>query len=137
MPIPNVRKALMAGIDLVKQLLDRAPEWPLDALLPEFDAGRMQLWAVQRAGKITTIATTQIDVRPAAKVCTIIHVTGREARDAIDWPVVLSPIEDWARDMGCTVIKVAPPVKNADAVRKWVRRLSSYRLTHARFEKDL
>lgn len=127
----------MAGIDLVKQLLDRAPEWPLDALLPEFDAGRMQLWAVQRDGKITTLATTQVDVRPAAKVCRIMHVIGREARDAIDWPVTLAPIEDWARDLGCTKIKVTPAVRNADGARKWTRRLPGYRLTHTMFERAL
>lgn len=132
-----MRAALKAGIELVHQLVMREDEWPLPALLAEFDADRLQLWAIQQDGKITTFAVTRIDQRPNAKVCSIPYAIASDPRTAAKWPELLAPIEDWARERGCTKLKANIGIKTPDAARKWARRLSEYRLSHVMFERTL
>lgn len=102
--------------------------WTLESMVDNVLAERWQLWMVWN-GKPMALCATELGIQDdGAKVCHIRWCTGEGARDFV--PVLLPPIEAWAREEGCIGMK-------AVTRKGWARHLGDYKMTHVLLEKAL
>lgn len=86
------------------------------------------LWVVAEGSDVKAILATELyfDVG-GMKRCRIPFCTGEDAKT---WVHLLSEIEAWARENGCSKLDMI-------ARKGWAKHLQDYRMTHVVLEKDL
>lgn len=85
------------------------------------------IWLATEDNKILAAAVTSLSLTEASKVCTLEACAGKGMPD---WIGLISRIEQYAKDEGCTAFRIY-------GRRGWLRALKDYRLKHVIIEKAL
>ncbi|MBR1219437.1 hypothetical protein JQ557_15645 [Bradyrhizobium sp. U87765 SZCCT0131] len=105
----------------------RSGDWTLEALRGALDRVEMLLWVLWDGEAFRAAAVTEVMIVPRGKICRIVVCGGRRATS---WPHALAPIEAYARELGCTAMRV-------DGRRGWQRVLDNYAMQWITLEKRL
>ena len=90
-------------IPLLEPALAREGDVRVIDVFAELNAGRMQLWAIERDGQVIAAVVTKLVNRPLRKLLQILYVGGRNIEDWIDR---LEVIEGWAKSEGAVKVEV-------------------------------
>lgn len=90
-------------------------------------SGKALLWIAWNGSAIEAAASTSLQQTDAGKVCVITACAGA---DMARWLLLIGSIEAYARDEGCTCVRIF-------GRKGWARVLDGYRQTHAIIDKRL
>jgi len=114
---PHVRDRLKAAVD-------RTELSSFDDLEADVFSGTQLIWLAWDGAEIMAVATTQL-VKPRDKVCVLTACSGR---DREQWLPLFERIERYARDEGCTKMRIY-------GRKGWQRVLDGYHVEHVILEK--
>ena len=111
--LSSVFKQLKPHIELA---LTKAPEYTLESVLEDVLRGQSLLWYAHEEDTVYGIVTTQIKQYPQIKVI-VGHLVG--GTDINKWVHLMSTIEDYAKEQGCTDVEL-------QARKGWLKVMPEY-----------
>lgn len=95
---------------------------------------RKQLWGVQHDGRVRCVVVTRIVDQPRGEICEVYAMAAKGEDDApfneSNVLLVLGQIEEWARGLGCTRMKI-------EGRKGWRRLLHDYAEAGVVLEKEI
>ncbi len=111
----------------IKRAMERGDLGTFDRVEDDVLNGHALLWLALVWPDIEGVAVTQIGRTEKSKVCTIIACGGRHMSR---WLSAIAPIEQYAREQGCDVVRIL-------GRKGWLRALKDYRAPKVVLEKKL
>lgn len=109
----------------VARILRYAPDFSLADVYFGLKECSFQCWLVMLDREIVGVCITEVLERTNNKICNIFGLAGKAFKE---WEHTLAVLEDWAREIGCTVIRAQ--------VRKGLKP-EGFRQTHVVIEREL
>lgn len=110
--------------DYLRAAVDRCGDWTLTDIRAELDRAYLQLWIVWD-GSVAAAAVTELDNVPRGRVCRVVACGGHA-----DWREAIKPIEQFAKNEGCTAMRI-------HGRAGWARLFRSYEIEWVALEKRL
>lgn len=88
--------------DHIQRALDRGSNYTLQEVRVGLCRSKLQLWC-WRSDKIEAALVTAIQEEDGVKFCLLLAVGGSKLDE---WKPYLSLVEDWAREKGCTELRI-------------------------------
>lgn len=85
--------------ETLKKAVDRNDGYTMEDVYKKIVNREMQLWLADDGKDIKGVAVTQILIYPRKSTCLLLFTAGAEWAS---WRHLLSDIEDWATQMGCS-----------------------------------
>jgi hypothetical protein len=127
-----VAASLVAGVwphagPLVKRAMDRTKLGNFEDVERDVLGGAQQLWLVWNGTEIKAAVVTRLVCINHERICIIVACGGR---DRTEWLPLIAGIEQFARDEGCTAMRII-------GRKGWQRILADYRATYVVMDRKL